>query len=136
MPYSALPTTDTLIPGCYGHPGFAPKSALYSDRSQLLKLCLPLLPTCGPCPVRARCLKQTQPRAGRLDGIAGGRIWFQGEVLATVEGADDQELPPALGSRQACGTRSGIDEHYKRGERYCDACRTVLTSSTQLQLTE
>ncbi|WP_033819767.1 hypothetical protein [Kitasatospora sp. MBT63] len=131
MAYSALPVTEVFMPACYRNLAFAPSERRYSDRTSLLKLCLDLLPTCGPCPVRARCIYQVRPRPSKFDGVAGGRIWFAGDVIATVDGADDRELPPPLKPRDICGTSRGIDEHYTRGERYCDDCRALIEANTE-----
>ncbi len=128
------------MPPCYGNLAFAPRESLYSDRGSLLKLCLNLLPTCGPCPARAQCIYQVRPRPSKFDGVAGGRIWVAGDVVATVHGADDRELPRLIKPRQGiCGTARGVGEHYTRGEQYCDACRDLIEADTepiQLQLAD
>ncbi|MER5640323.1 hypothetical protein ABT095_25675 [Kitasatospora sp. NPDC002227] len=138
MAYSALPVTEVFKPACYGNTRFAPSDEERTS-SALLKLVMDLLPTCGPCPVRARCIYQVRPRPSKFDGVAGGRIWFHGDVIATVEGADDRELPSALVRRELCGTSQGVKKHYTNGERYCDACRTYkekadASEPVQLQL--
>ncbi|MFI9157472.1 hypothetical protein [Kitasatospora aureofaciens] len=135
MVYVALPATDVFTPNCFGDPAFSPKEDDYSNRAELLEHCLSALAECGPCPVRARCIYQVRPRPSKFDGVCGGRIWYLGEVVATLDGADDRELPRALKQRDTCGTQQGIDTHYTRGEQYCTPCRDLKDSSVQLQLT-
>src|SRR6478752_857996 len=51
-----------------------------------------LLAVCRQCPYRSRCVDLVLPHACRFDGVCGGRLWLDGRVHATCEGARPDEL--------------------------------------------
>ncbi|MEU5389478.1 hypothetical protein [Kitasatospora cineracea] len=120
--FTALPDTDTFLPGCYADPRFSPAEGTWKDKKTLIKMCSPVLPTCTPCPFRAQCIRQVQPHPRRFDGVCGGRLWLDGQVIATADGADDEDLPLPGKARTVCGTTAGVAEHQNRGEQQCSVC--------------
>ena len=110
---------------CAGDRRFTPGDA-FEDRDvfeDLLKApqIQDLLKVCRVCPFRAECISHIKPRASLFDGICGGRLWFNGQIRATCETADPDELeegaPPITH-----GTEAGARAHNRRGETACSLC--------------
>ncbi|MFD3455793.1 hypothetical protein ACFWVC_26895 [Streptomyces sp. NPDC058691] len=114
---------------CHGIGAFAPNEDAWSTQADLLRMCQGLLGTCGPCPFRAECIATIKPVQAMFDGIAGGRLWCNGVVIAALEDVSDAELAePKL--RASCGTEAGARDHNRHGERACAACRQVARQVT------
>nr|BEK65666.1 hypothetical protein KPHV_28930 [Kitasatospora purpeofusca] len=122
--FSALPDTDLFMPACYSDLRFSPAEG-WKTKEALVKICEPVLPQCTPCPHRALCIRQIQPHPRKFDGVAGGRLWLDGEVIATADGVDDEDLPLPGKPRPKCGTTEGFDVHLTVGEQPCESCRTA-----------
>lgn len=109
---------------CRDLDGFVPSDDSWRTADDLQELCGPRLGYCGPCPFRAQCIATVKPAQTKFDGIAGGRLWCNGEVIAALEDVSDEELAePKL--RASCGTEAGAREHNRNGERTCPSCRQV-----------
>jgi hypothetical protein len=109
---------------CHGLNGFSPSDDAWHTAEDLMRLCLPQLGTCGPCPFRAQCIDTVMPAQAKFDGIAGGRLWCSGEVIDALDDVTDEELAePKL--RASCGTEAGAKDHNRNGERACSSCRQV-----------
>ncbi|MGW4691031.1 hypothetical protein ACWEO1_01425 [Kitasatospora cineracea] len=119
--FSALPDTDRCLPDCFGDSDFSPADG-WKTRAKLEEICLPVLARCVPCPFRATCIRQTRPHQSRFDGVCGGRLWLDGEVIATAPFLDDRDLPMPGKERAICGTPAGWRRHYAVGEQSCDPC--------------
>ncbi|MFD8379131.1 hypothetical protein ACFV2X_11435 [Streptomyces sp. NPDC059679] len=81
-----------------------------------------LLTVCRACPFRARCIALVLPRHSLFDGICGGRLWFNGQVRATCQGANRDELKEGA-APITHGTEAGARAHNRRGETACTLCR-------------
>ncbi|GHE80012.1 hypothetical protein GCM10014715_39190 [Streptomyces spiralis] len=112
----------TLDAPCRDEHGFTPSEDDFASEADLRRLCGPLLATCGPCPFRAVCIATVKPAQARFDGIAGGRLWWGGLVIAALDDVFEDELTePKL--RASCGTEAGAQDHKRHGERVCPSCR-------------
>jgi hypothetical protein len=108
---------------CSGLPGFTPEHKKdWHTRKDLILVSLVPLKVCGPCPYQALCIQEVKPRQAKFDGVCGGRIWHQGEILGRAPGVDRRDLwePPL---RASCGTEAGEKDHRRNGEDVCRACR-------------
>ena len=110
---------------CRGLDGFAPSEDVWSTAGDLRRLCGPQLGTCGPCPFRAECIDVVMPAQVKFDGIAGGRLWCNGEVIEALSDVSDEELAEPKW-RASCGTEAGAKDHVRNGERACPSCRQVV----------
>lgn len=86
-------------------------------------LLLALLDDCRGCPFRSQCVDLVMPSASQFDGVCGGRLWRDGQVLATCEDARPAELRERRRHRITHGTEGGARAHNRRGERACSLCR-------------
>ncbi|MGW3657183.1 hypothetical protein ACWD6R_16480 [Streptomyces sp. NPDC005151] len=112
----------TLRAPCSGKDGFSPNQDACESAKHIKDLCGPQLPTCGPCPFRAECIATIKPSQVKFDGIAGGRLWCNGEVIDALDDVSDEELAePKL--RASCGTEAGARSHSRNDERVCPSCR-------------
>ncbi len=81
-----------------------------------------LLVICQDCPFQPRCIALVLPRHSLFDGICGGRLWLDGQVLATCKGARPDELEEGA-APITHGTEAGARAHNRRGETACSLCR-------------
>ncbi|MGW3246605.1 hypothetical protein [Streptomyces sp. NPDC001070] len=117
------PDWTTRAP-CRGKDGFAPSEDHWRNTAELRRLCTAQLGCCKPCPFRAECIALIKPVQVLFDGIAGGRLWCNGEVIDSLDVVSDEELAePKL--RASCGTEAGARDHNRHGERACASCRQV-----------
>ncbi|MFE2289814.1 hypothetical protein [Streptomyces sp. NPDC059452] len=86
-------------------------------------LVLQLLATCQSCPFRAPCVDLVLPSSAAFDGVCGGRLWHNGQVLATCDNAQPAELRERGRRPITHGTEAGARAHNRRGERACSLCR-------------
>ncbi|MEU4095521.1 hypothetical protein [Streptomyces sp. NPDC026673] len=122
-------TDWTDIAPCRGMDGFTVNEDEWQHGDDLMDLCEPQLPTCGPCPFRAECIALIKPAQAKFDGIAGGRLWCNGEVITALDDVDVEELAePKL--RASCGTEAGAGDHKRHGERPCPSCRQAAREMT------
>ncbi|MDQ0990694.1 hypothetical protein [Streptomyces sp. V3I7] len=82
-----------------------------------------LLAVCRDCPFRAQCIDLVLPSASLFDGVCGGRLWHNGQVLATCDDAQPDELRERGRRPIIHGTEAGARAHNRRGERACSLCR-------------
>ncbi|MEU8919541.1 hypothetical protein AB0D10_01220 [Kitasatospora sp. NPDC048545] len=129
--FTALPDTDSFLPGCYRDLRFSPAEGAWKDKKTLSDLCLPVLGWCTPCPFRAQCIRQVQPHPKRFDGVCGGRLWLDGLVIASADGVDDDDLPLPGKPRTVCGTTTGVAEHQVRGEQQCARCAAFTAAEAE-----
>ncbi|MFI5799090.1 hypothetical protein [Streptomyces sp. NPDC051677] len=114
---------------CRGLHGFTVRESDWKTGADLKRLCGPQLGTCGPCPFHAECIATVKPAQAFFDGIAGGRLWCNGVVIAALEDVRDEELAePKL--RASCGTEAGAKDHVRHGERPCLSCRQAVREMT------
>jgi hypothetical protein len=85
-------------------------------------LVLSLLAACQGCPFRSQCIDLVMPSMSLFDGVCGGRLWRNGQVLATCEGAQPVELRERGRRPITHGTEAGARAHNRRGERACSLC--------------
>ncbi|ORT54285.1 hypothetical protein [Streptomyces sp. CB03238] len=105
---------------CAGDRRFTPDDANEdSFRAPQIRM---LLAVCQDCPFRARCIDLVLPRQSLFDGICGGRLWIDGTVRATCEGAHHDELEEGA-APITHGTEAGARAHNRRGETACSLCR-------------
>lgn len=86
-------------------------------------LVLALLDACHGCSFRSQCVDLVMPSASQFDGVCGGRLWSNGQVLATCEDARPAELRERRRHPITHGTEAGARAHNRRGERACSLCR-------------
>jgi hypothetical protein len=112
--------TDWILRApCRGVLDFAPRDDAWRTSTDLRAICLPLLPVCASCPFDRQCLDLVRPRRSHFDGIAAGRIWLDGMVIASLH----SERPIEAAVRTApCGTEAGARAHNRSGERACPSC--------------
>lgn len=75
---------------------------------------------CGSCPVRERCLEMAIDEK-IVHGIFGGHTTRERRLIA-------RGLPPDAHARRKPiehGTHRGYNQHVRRGEQACEACRTA-----------
>ncbi|MET9412149.1 hypothetical protein ABZX90_41505 [Streptomyces sp. NPDC002935] len=114
---------------CHLRDGFTVTEDDWKTGADLKRLCGPQLPTCGPCPFRALCIATVKPAQAKFDGIAGGRLWCNGEVIDALDDVSDEELAePKL--RASCGTEAGAKDHTRHGESPCPSCRQAVREMT------
>ncbi|WP_326604285.1 hypothetical protein [Streptomyces sp. NBC_01800] len=114
----------TLRAPCSGQDGFAPNQDDWKTVRDLKRLLGPRLGYCKRCPYRAECIATIKPSQVMFDGIAGGRLWCNGEVIDALDDVSDDELAePKL--RPSCGTEAGAKSHSRNNERICPSCRQV-----------
>ncbi|MFF3493761.1 hypothetical protein ACFYWS_20680 [Streptomyces sp. NPDC002795] len=110
--------------------GFAPSENEWRNSTALKRMCRPHLQVCRFCDFRAECIALVKPHQAKFDGVAGGRLWCGGEVIAVVSGARDEELSePKL--RASCGTSGGERDHRRNGERVCPECASAEREATK-----
>nr|BFD90892.1 hypothetical protein KitaXyl93_22520 [Kitasatospora sp. Xyl93] len=131
--FIALPDTDVFTPECYRDPLFSPAEGGWANKGDLIEMCTPVMPKCVPCPHRAMCIRQTRPHPSKFDGVAGGRLWLGGEVIGTVDGVDDLDLPLPGKPRGICGSVAGHERHRVVGEQPCDPCQAAFDSPPQAE---
>jgi hypothetical protein len=125
----------TLRAPCRGRNGFTPSEDDWTNGGDLKRLCGPQLPTCGPCPFHAECIATVKPAQAKFDGIAGGRLWCNGEVIDSLDDVFEEELAePKL--RASCGTEAGAKDHIRHGERPCPSCRQAAREMTARRKTD
>lgn len=114
----------TLRAPCRGMDGFSPSEKAWKTADGLKRLCRPQLQVCRRCPFRAECIALVKPAQAQFDGVAGGRVWCNGEVIARLSSVTDADMAePKL--RASCGTEAGAKDHNRNGERACVSCRQV-----------
>ncbi|MER6125376.1 hypothetical protein ABT173_22625 [Streptomyces sp. NPDC001795] len=86
-------------------------------------LVLQLLSVCQVCPFRSQCIDLVLPSQSLFDGVCGGRLWRNGQVLAACEGARPGELRERGRRPITHGTEAGARAHNRRGEPACSLCR-------------
>ncbi|MCX4858303.1 hypothetical protein OG426_30570 [Streptomyces canus] len=114
---------------CCGLDGFTVGENDWKTGADLKRLCGPQLATCGPCPFRAECIATVKPAQAFFDGIAGGRLWCNGVVIASLDDVCDEELAEAK-LRASCGTEAGAKDHIRHGESPCPSCRQAAREMT------
>ncbi len=115
---------------CRGRDGFTVREDDWKTGADLKRLCGPQLATCGPCSFHAVCIATVKPAQAKFDGIAGGRLWCNGEVIDALDDVSDEELTePKL--RASCGTEAGAKDHTRHGERPCPSCRQAAREMAQ-----
>ncbi|WP_145497579.1 hypothetical protein [Streptomyces sp. CFMR 7] len=105
---------------CAGDFRFTPEETTAEAPTEPL---VALLAVCQHCPFRAPCIDLVLPRASLFDGVCGGRLWRDGLVLATCDGAKPGELREYGRRPITHGTEAGARAHNRRGERACSLCR-------------
>ncbi|MGW0957290.1 hypothetical protein [Streptomyces sp. NPDC002545] len=111
----------TLDAPCSGRKEFAPSEDDFTSAEEIKRLYGPLLATCGPCPFHAVCIATVKPAQALFDGVAGGRLWWGGLVIAALDDVFEDELTePKL--RASCGLEAGAKDHRRHGERVCPSC--------------
>ncbi|MFJ6136457.1 hypothetical protein [Kitasatospora sp. NPDC092286] len=131
--FTALPDTDLFTPACFRDPRYSPAEGEWKTKDGLMEICEPVLPNCTLCPHRAQCISQVAPHARKFDGVCGGRIWLDGEVIATAVGVDEEDLPLPGKARDVCGSTAGVDKHHAFGEQKCEECQAVADADTEEQ---
>jgi hypothetical protein len=105
---------------CAGDSRFTSEETAVEDPTT--PLVASLLSVCQGCPFRARCVELVLPSVSLFDGVCGGRLWRNGQVLATCEGARPGELRERGRRLITHGTEAGARAHNRRGERACSLC--------------
>ncbi|BDM67544.1 hypothetical protein HEK616_10310 [Streptomyces nigrescens] len=105
---------------CAGDLRFTPEETTAEAPTEPL---VALLDICQGCPFRAQCIGLVLPRASLFDGVCGGRVWRNGQVLATCDDAQPSELRERGRRPMTHGTEAGARAHNRRGERACSLCR-------------
>lgn len=104
---------------CVGDPRFTIRPTWPAFAGKLPQL---LLRVCQGCPFRSECIELVLPRKARFDGVCGGRLFLDGQIYATCQGADPDELTEQ-GTYIAHGTEAGARAHNRLGEPACAWCR-------------
>ncbi|WP_121746838.1 hypothetical protein [Streptomyces sp. E2N166] len=105
---------------CAGDARFTSEETVAEALTEPLVLCL--LAACQGCPFRSQCIDLVLPSTSLFDGVCGGRLWHNGQVLATCEGAQPAELRERGRRPITHGTEAGARAHNRRGERACSLC--------------
>ncbi|WP_431770865.1 hypothetical protein [Streptomyces cucumeris] len=105
---------------CAGDFRFTPEETAAEAPTEPL---VALLAICRDCPFRAQCVDLVLPSASLFDGVCGGRLWRDGQVLATCDDARPAELRERGRRPITHGTEAGARAHNRRGERACSLCR-------------
>ncbi|WP_442737905.1 hypothetical protein ACQUSN_07295 [Streptomyces pseudogriseolus] len=105
---------------CAGDFRFTPEETTAEAPTEPL---VALLAVCRDCPFRAQCIDLVLPSASLFDGVCGGRLWRDGQVLATCDDAQPAELRERGRRPITHGTEAGARTHNRRGERACSLCR-------------
>ncbi|MFJ2202722.1 hypothetical protein [Streptomyces violaceusniger] len=105
---------------CAGDFRFTPEETTAEAPTEPL---VALLAVCRDCPFRAQCIDLVLPSASLFDGVCGGRLWRNGQVLATCDDAQPAELRERGRRPITHGTEAGARAHNRRGERACSLCR-------------
>ncbi|MEU8560605.1 hypothetical protein AB0C45_03860 [Streptomyces cyaneofuscatus] len=105
---------------CAGDFRFTPEETTAEAPTEPL---VALLAVCRDCPFRAQCIDLVLPSASLFDGVCGGRLWRDGQVLATCDDAQPAELRERGRRPITHGTEAGARAHNRRGERACSLCR-------------
>ncbi|MCR8573058.1 hypothetical protein [Streptomyces sp. Isolate_219] len=105
---------------CVGDVRFTPDDA--TEDSLRAPQTRRLLTVCRRCPFRAQCIDLVLPSRSLFDGICGGRLWLNGQILATCKGARPDELEEGADPINH-GTEAGARAHNRRGETACSWCR-------------
>ncbi|MBZ9641379.1 hypothetical protein [Streptomyces sp. PSKA30] len=105
---------------CAGDFRFTPEETTAEAPTEPL---VALLAVCRDCPFRAQCIDLVLPSASLFDGVCGGRLWRNGQVLATCNDAQPAELRERGRRPITHGTEAGARAHNRRGERACSLCR-------------
>ncbi|MCT9003509.1 hypothetical protein [Streptomyces rhizosphaerihabitans] len=81
------------------------------------------------------CIATVKPAQAKFDGIAGGRLWCNGEVIGALDDVVEEELAePKL--RASCGTEAGAKDHTRHCERPCPSCRQAVREMAARRNTE
>ncbi|MFB7828867.1 hypothetical protein [Streptomyces hydrogenans] len=115
---------------CWGDPDFAVDDDRWTNATDLIRLCEPVLYVCGHCPFRAACIRQVRPSKSEFSGICGGRIWVNGAVVRALPGVGPEDLPPPV-NRKACGTAAGVRAHRRAVEQQCSKCDSFTQAGAQ-----
>ncbi|MGD6751924.1 hypothetical protein [Streptomyces sp. BH105] len=105
---------------CAGDFRFTPEETTAEAPTEPL---VALLSVCRDCPFRVQCIDLVLPSASLFDGVCGGRLWRNGQVLATCDDAQPGELRERGRRPITHGTEAGARAHNRRGERACSLCR-------------
>ncbi|MFI9391871.1 hypothetical protein ACIG53_13415 [Streptomyces bauhiniae] len=105
---------------CAGDFRFTPEETTAEAPAEPL---VALLGVCRECPFRAQCIDLVRPSESLFDGVCGGRLWRNGQVLATCDDAQPAELRERGRRPITHGTEAGARAHNRRGERACSLCR-------------
>ncbi|MEU7583805.1 hypothetical protein AB0B50_40215 [Streptomyces sp. NPDC041068] len=120
---STASTAWTELAPCAGVDGYLPDGSLLRQLRQLLDACAPLMEACTSCPFIARCYDRVRPASSQFDGVCAARIWVNGKVVASAQGAE--ALPKLPSQAGTCGTSSGVKGHRRLGEPLCGECRVT-----------
>lgn len=121
---STTSTSWTESAPCAGADGYVPTEALVRRPRDLVEVCTPLIEVCAAsCPFVLRCHERVRPEANQFDGVCAARVWVNGHVIATAEGA--LALPKLASRAGTCGTSSGVKGHRRLGEPLCGECRVT-----------
>ncbi|MGW3651096.1 hypothetical protein [Streptomyces sp. NPDC000878] len=115
------------IAGFVHRPSTATADTAEDDARQRVDHSRSQLDVCRRCPFRQECVEAVAPGQSGFDGVCGGRVWRDGQVLATAfdhrkSGPDNTELAERAESRYRCGTDDGYRQHLRAGEKPCRAC--------------
>lgn len=70
---------------------------------------------CAACPVRRQCAEWALSSPEHLEGIWGGLSVNERKALRRAN-------RPQREPKRSCGTAAGARQHYRLGERPCEAC--------------
>jgi hypothetical protein len=107
---------------CVAVRGYIPDNSLLRQPEKLGQAAAPLMRRCAElCPVLAECHDRVRPAESRFDGVCAARLWVDGRVVATADGAPRLvKLPSRAGM---CGSSSGVAGHERQGEPLCARCQ-------------
>lgn len=57
-----------------------------------IDLALPALQHCGLCPFWEECESLVKPKSSYYDGVAGGKVWRNGKVIARLDPDEPNRL--------------------------------------------
>lgn len=88
-------------------PACKPEEADLFDNEWLYDQALAI---CAPCPVKAWCLRQVDPVPGFYDGVAGGHVWKDGQVVHKWTDTQEPIVQVYLASRRGTKVRSNDNQ--------------------------